>query len=228
MLWSYPPICEEVFSKSHKIFFATLTRAIVSRLNTVIYCRFAILFSGGVEVRSLGHANFVEALKYLDAEGVLDRSILISSASLRIMGLRVYTYFIDLLVERSYYLKKGVEEKFSPRYELEPLSLKIAGFPIRLGTIKDGLCSFGHLIEPYNVYVEVEFRLDEQRKLIKIRPHNYVVKDCSEAIERMIQRFDSTYWQDFYSYHKQIEAIDLGISKNNLRFGSDKILDFEV
>ena len=176
---------------------------------------------------SLGHAKFVGALKYLDAEGALDRSILISSASLRIMGLRVYTYFIDLLVQRSYYIKKGAEEKFSPRYELEPLSLKIAGFPIRLGTIKGDLCSFSHMVEPYSVYVEVEFRLEEQRKLIKIRPHDYVVKDCNEAIERMIQRFDSTYWQDFYSYHKQIEAIDLGISRNNLRFGPEKTLDFE-
>jgi len=176
---------------------------------------------------SLGHTKFVEALNYLDAEGVLDRSILISSASLRILGLRVYTYFIDLLVPRSYYLAKGVEEQFSPRYELEPLSLKIAGFPIRLGTIQGDLCSFSHLVAPYNVYVEVEFHLEGQQKLIKIRPHDYVAKDCHEAIERMIQRFDDTYWQDFYSYHKQIEAIDLGISRNGLRFGPEKFLDFE-
>ena len=105
--------------------------------------------------------------------------------------------------------------------------MKITGFPFRLGTIQGDLCSFNHLAEPYNVYVEVEFHLNGQRKLIKIRPHDYVVKDCNEAIERMIQRFDDTYWQDFYSYHKQIEAIDLGISRNNLQFGPEKVLDFE-
>jgi len=178
-------------------------------------------------MRSLGHAKFVDALKYLDAEGMLDRSILISSASLRILGLRVYTYFIDLLVPQSYYRAKGAEEQFSPRYALEPLSLKIAGFPIRLGTIQDDLCSFSHLVAPYNVYVEVEFRLGDKRKAIKIRPHDYVVKDGHAAIEQMIQRFDETYWQEFYSYHKQIEAIDLGISRNSLRFGPEKFLDFE-
>jgi hypothetical protein len=63
---------------------------------------------------SLGHAKFVGALKYLDAEGALDRSILISSASLRIMGLRVYTYFIDLLVQRSYYLSSLRDTSWSP------------------------------------------------------------------------------------------------------------------
>ncbi len=177
---------------------------------------------------SLGHAKFVDALQYLDAEGALDQSILINAASLRIMGLRVYTYFIDLLVQRSYYLQKAAEEKFTPRYELEPLSLKIAGFPIRLGTIQGDRCSFFHLVEPYNVYVEVAFPLEEQPRLIKIRPHNYVVKDCNEAIERMMQRFHDTYWQDFYSYHKQIEAIDLGIRRNDLRFGPEQTLTFEA
>ena len=46
---------------------------------------------------SLGHAKFVGALKYLDAEGALDRSILISSASLRIMGLRVVGMVVTML-----------------------------------------------------------------------------------------------------------------------------------
>jgi len=177
---------------------------------------------------SLGHGKFVDALQYLDAEGALDHSILINAASLRIMGLRVYTYFIDLLVQRSYYLQKTAEEKFTPRYALEPLSLKIAGFPIRLGTIQGDRCSFFHLVEPYNVYVEVAFPLEDQPRMIKIRPHNYVAKDCNEAIERMMQRFHDTYWQDFYSYHKQIEAIDLGIRRNDLRFGPEETLTFEA
>ncbi len=177
---------------------------------------------------SLGHSKFVDALKYLDAEGALDQSILINAASLRIMGLRVYTYFIDLLVQQSYYLQKAAEEQFTPRYALEPLSLKIVGFPIRLGTLQGDRCSFYHLVEPYNVYVEVMFPLENQPRLIKIRPHNYVAKDCNEAIERMMQRFNDTYWQDFYSYHKQIEAIDLGIRRNALRFGPEQTLAFEA
>lgn len=178
-------------------------------------------------MRILGQAKFVEALNSLEADGVLDRAILISAASLRILGVRVYTYFIDLLAQKRYYSRKAEEMGFSPRYELEPVPLKVADFSIRLGTVDGDLCSFRHLVKPYNVYEEVEFRLGKQTKLIKIRPHDYVRKDCDEAIERMIQRFDERYWQDLYSYHKQIEAIDLGMRRKRLKFGPQKFLEFE-
>jgi hydroxymethylpyrimidine pyrophosphatase-like HAD family hydrolase len=172
-------------------------------------------------------SKFINALSQLEKEGILDQSILINAASLRILGIRVYTYFIDLLVQKSYYFTKTTELNFSPKYELEPVSLRIADFPLRLGTISGGLCSFRHLIEPYNIYEEVEFQLDAKVKLIKIRPHDYVRKDCEAAIENMIQRFDERYWQDLYSYHKQIEAIDLGMSKETMKFGPQQQLKFE-
>ena len=177
-------------------------------------------------MRTLGQARFINALNRLDAEGVLDKVILVSAASLRILGIRAYTNFIDLLVQKSYYTQKAAETGFTPRYELEPVPLKIAGFSMRLGTVDGDLCSFRHLTKPYNTYVEVEFMLGKQIKLIKIRPHDYVRKDFDEAIERMVQRFDKGYWQDFYSYHKQIEAIDLGMG-TKLKFGPQKYLTFE-
>jgi hypothetical protein len=43
----------------------------------------------------------------------------------------------------------------------------------------------------------------------------------------MIQRFDERYWKDLYSYHKQLEAIDLGMSKDAMQFGPQKLLKFE-
>ena len=178
-------------------------------------------------MRTPASSNFINALCQLEKEGVLDQSILINAASLRILGFRVYTYFIDLLVQKSYYLKKTTELNFSPKYELEPLSLRIADFPLRLGTISEGLCSFRHLLEPYNVYEEVELQLGTKLKAIKIRPHDYIRKDCESAIENMIQRFDERYWQDLYSYHKQLEAIDLGMTKETMKFGPQQRLQFE-
>jgi hypothetical protein len=64
-------------------------------------------------------------------------------------------------------------------------------------------------------------------KPVKIRPHDYVRKDGEEAIQRMVQRYDKGYWQDFYSYHKQIEAIDLGMRAKELNFGPQKQLRLE-
>ena len=43
----------------------------------------------------------------------------------------------------------------------------------------------------------------------------------------MIQRFDERYWQDLYSYHKQLEAIDLGMTKETMKFGPQQRLQFE-
>ena len=176
---------------------------------------------------TLGHIRFVKALRALEADGVLDRVILISAASLRLLGIRIYTFSIDLLVHNSYYFKKSEEIKFDQRYELEPIVMKLAGFSTRIGTVKGDLCSFRHLVEPYNVYEEVEFKLGGEVKRIKIRPHNYVRKDCDAAIERLIQGSNGKYWQDLYSYHKQIEAIDLGMSRELLKFGPQKLLKLE-
>lgn len=178
-------------------------------------------------MRTPSSNKFINALSQLEKEGVLDKSILINAASLRILGVRIYTYFIDLLVKKDYYFTKATELKFSAKYELEPVLLRIADFPLRLGTISGDLCSFRHLIEPYNIYEEVEFKLDGQTKSIKIRPHDYLRKDCELAIESMIQRFDERYWQDLQSYHKQLEAIDLGLSKDAIQFGPQKYLKFE-
>lgn len=177
-------------------------------------------------MKTLGQAKFINALNHLESDGVLDKAILVSAASLRILGIRAYTNFIDLLVQNDYYNKKASEENFSPRYELEPIPLKLSGFSMRLGTIEGDLCSFRHLMKPFNIYVEVEFDIGKQIKLIKIRPHDYIRKDYDEALERMVQRFDKGYWQDFYSYHKQIEAIDFGIG-NKIKFGPLKLLKFE-
>lgn len=177
--------------------------------------------------RTPGQARFIRALNHLEEEGALDNAILISAASLRILGVRVHTYFIDLLVKKSYYLKKVDETKFSPRYNLESIPMSLDGFPARIGTVEGDLCSFRHLAKPYNVYEEVEFKLARKVKLIKIRPHNYIRKDCDEAISRMIQGSDEKYWQELYSYHKQIEAIDLGMSRSGLKFGAQKTLEFE-
>ena len=178
-------------------------------------------------MRTSASNKFINALTQLEKDGVLDNSILINAASLRILGIRIYTYFIDLLVQKSYYLEKVTEMKFSPKYELEPVLLRIADFPLRLGTISGDLCSFRHLIEPFNIYEEVEFKLDTQIKSIKIRPHEHLRKDCEIAIESMIQRFDERYWQDLQSYHKQLEAIDLGMNKDAMQFGTRKNLKFE-
>ena len=178
-------------------------------------------------MRTIGQTKFIRFLNQLDTDGVLDKVILISAASLRLLGFRVFTHFIDLLVQNTYYFKEVEEMKFSPKYELEPMPLKLADFPIRIGTVKCDLCSFRHLIKPYNIYEEVEFKLDNHIKLIKIRPHNYVRKDCEEAIGRLIQGSDEKYWQDLYSYHKQIEAIDLGINKEKIKFGPPKFLKLE-
>ena len=131
---------------------------------------------------TLGQSKFINALSQIETDEVLDQAILISAASLRILGVRIHTYFIDLLVQKSYYFKKLNETKFSPKYELEPVPIKIADFPLRLGTISGDLCSFRHLIKPYNIYQEVEFKIGKKIKLIKIRPHDYVRKDCEEAI----------------------------------------------
>lgn len=174
-----------------------------------------------------GQARFIRALNSLDADGVLDRVILISAASLRLLGIRVHTHFIDLLTPNSYYRAKAEEEKLLPGYELEPVSTTLADFPVRIGTVKDDLCSFRHLVKPYNIYEEVEFRLGGKIRLIKIRPHNYVRKDCEEAIGRLIQGSDERYWQDFYSYHKQIEAIDLGMRRAEMKTGPQKFLKLE-
>ena len=89
---------------------------------------------------SLGQRRFLNALDRLEADGVLDKVILISAASLRLLGIRVHTYFIDLLVQNSYYAKKAVEMKFSPRYDLEPIPLKLADFSMRIGTVKGDFC----------------------------------------------------------------------------------------
>jgi hypothetical protein len=97
---------------------------------------------------------------------------------------------------------------------------------MRLGTIDGDLCSFRHLTKPYNVYVEAELDLSGRTKSVKIRPHEYVRKDFDEALERMVQRYDKGYWQDFYSYHKQIEAIDLG-QGSRIKFGPQKLLKFD-
>jgi len=169
----------------------------------------------------------MKAMECLESEGALDRTILINAASLRLLNYRVHTYFIDLLVQKSYYVKKLEETKFSPRYELEPVNLQLAGFPIRAGTVSGNLCSFRHLIKPYNIYEEVEFKLDEQLKKIKIRPRDYVRKDCDEAIEKLIQGSNEKYWQDLYSYHKQLEAIDFGMHMKQLTLKPHKYLVFE-
>jgi hypothetical protein len=153
--------------------------------------------------------------------------ILTSAASLRILGIRVYTYFIDLLAPKDYYLKKIEELNISPQYPLEPISLRYAEFPIRLGTVEGNLCSFRHMIKPYNVYVEVEIALDDRSRLVKIRPHEYVRRDYDNAIESMIQRFDESYWKDFYNYHRQIEAIDLGMRRETMKVGPQKMLELE-
>ncbi|UCH02860.1 MAG: hypothetical protein JSV20_03480 [Candidatus Bathyarchaeota archaeon] len=178
-------------------------------------------------MRTIGQIKFKQALTQLDEDGVLDTIILISAASLRILGFRVYTHFIDLLVQKSYYVKKANESNYLPKYELEPIPVTIADFSMRIGTVEKDLCSFRHMIQPYEVYQEVEFKLDNEIKLLKIRPHNYVRKDCEEAIERLIQGSNVKYWQDLYSYHKQIEAIDLGMSREKLKFGPEKYLKFE-
>ena len=178
-------------------------------------------------LKTPGQTKFISALKRLEAEGILDKSILISAASLRILGVRVFTYFIDILVPNSYYFKRAAEMGYKPRYELEPLSIKLSGFSMRVGTVKGDLCSFRHLTRPYNIYEEVEFDLGDTPKKIKIRPHNYVRKDCEEAIGRLIQGSDEKYWQELYDYHKQIEAIDLGMDKETLRFGEQKLLKLD-
>ena len=178
-------------------------------------------------VKTPGRTRFINALQELEKDGVLDTVILLSAASLRVLGIRVSTYFIDLLVPKNYYFKKAEEINFTPQYDIEPISLKLAEFPVRLGIVDGDLCSFRHLRKPYNVYVEVKFRVGRQGKLIKIRPHEYVRKDCDEAIERMIQRFDERYWKDLYSYYKQIEAIDLGMKREKIEFGIQKVLNFE-
>ena len=122
-------------------------------------------------------------------------------------------------------MKKIKESKFSLRYKLESIPLKFAGFSTRIGTVSGDFCSFLHLVKPYNVYEEVEFKLGEKVKMIKLRPRNYVRKDCEEAIEKLIQRSDETYWQDMYGHYKQIEMIDLGMSARK-SFGSQKFLKF--
>ena len=73
-------------------------------------------------MRTLASSKFINALSQLEKEGVLDQSILINAASLRILDFRVYTYFIDLLVQKSYYFTKTAELKFSPKYEYTALS----------------------------------------------------------------------------------------------------------
>jgi len=178
-------------------------------------------------LKTPGQVRFIRALNRLDAEGVLDEAILISAASLRLLGVRVYTYFIDLLAPNSYYFRKVEELKFSPRYELEPVPLKVSGFPMRVGTVKGDLCSFRHMIKPYNIYEEVELGLGGRVRLIKIRPHNYVRKDCEEAIGGLIKGSDERYWRELYSYHKQIEAIDLGMRGESLKPGAQKLLKLE-
>ena len=178
-------------------------------------------------VTTIGHARFVRAMNLLEEEGALNRSILISSASLRLLGIRVYTFFIDLLVQNSYYFNKAEETKFSFRYELEPIPLKLADFSIRIGTVKGDLCSFRHIVKPYNIYEEVEYKLSEKVNIVNIRPYNYIRKDCEEAIEKLIKGSNEQYWQDLYSYHKQIEAIDLGRDRIKLKYGPQKFLKLE-
>jgi len=179
-------------------------------------------------LRTPGQARFISALNQFDTEGALDKVIFISAASLRILGVRVHTYFIDLLTTNSYYSKKAEEIKFAPKYELESILLKVSGFPMRIGTVKEDLCSFRHLVKPYNIYEEVEFKLGGKARIIKIRPHNYVRRDCEEAISRLLQGSNEKYWQDLYSYHKQIEAIDLGMSEEKLKTGEQKLYNLET
>lgn len=179
-------------------------------------------------MKTVGHAKFHNALLHLQKEEVLDNVIFISAASLRVLGIRVYTYFIDLLVTNSYYQLQCSEADFQPRYELEPLPITIAGFSLRLGTVKDNDCSFQHLVKPYNIYTQIEYPLADHVVAIKIRPHDYIRKDSQEAIERMINRYDKGYWQDFYSYHQQIEAIDLGQRRTQLHFGPEAFLNLET
>ena len=181
-----------------------------------------------IGLRSPGQTRFMSALHQFHREGSLDKVVLISAASLRILGVRVHTYFIDLLTTNSYYTKKAEEVKFTPRYVLEPISLKISGFSLRIGTVKEDLCSFRHLVKPYNVYEDVEFNLGGETVYIKIRPSNYVRKDSEEAISRLLQGSNEQYWQDLYSYHKQVEAIDLGLSEEHLKTGTQKFYDFET
>lgn len=178
-------------------------------------------------MRTPGQVKFVNALSILDKDAALDNSILLSAASLRLLGVRVYTYFIDLLVQKDYYSKKAQETRFSPRYELEPVPLKLAGFSTRLGTVDGDLCSFRHLVKPYNIYGDVEYNIGGQMKRLKVRPRDYVRKDCDEAIEKLIQGSNETYWKDLYSYHKQIEAIDLGVGAENLKMGPQKFLKLD-
>ena len=178
-------------------------------------------------MKTPGQIKFINALKRLEAETILDKSILISAASLRILGVRVFTYFIDILAPNSYYFKRAAETDFKPRYELEPLSTRLSGFSMRVGTVRGDLCSFRHLTEPYNIYEEIEFDLGGVLRKIKIRPHNYVRKDSEEAIGRLIQGSDEKYWRELYDYHKQIEAIDLGMDREALRFGEQKFLKLE-
>lgn len=178
-------------------------------------------------MKTPGQVKFINALIRLDREGVLERSILISAASLRILGIRIHTYFIDLLVPNSYYQEKMRELEFSPKYELEPIPMKISGFAMRIGTVKGDLCSFRHLVKPYDVYEEAELNLGNKARLIKIRPQNYVRRDSEEAISRLIQGTDEKYWRELYNYHKQIEAIDLGIEREDLKLGPQKFLKLE-
>ena len=199
---------------SIKLFKSTLNRYL---------CSWMILM-----LRTPGQAKFISALNQFDAEGALDKIVLISASSLRILGMRVHTYFIDLLTTNSYYLKKAEEVKFTPRYELQPIMLNVSGFPMRIGTVKEDLCSFRHLVSPFNIYEEVEFKLGEKVRMIKIRPHNYVRKDCEEAISRLLQGSNEKYWQELYSYHKQIEAIDLGMSEEKLKTGEQKLYNLET
>ena len=179
-------------------------------------------------LKSPNQAKFISALNKFDTEDALDKIILISASSLRILGMRIHTYFIDLLTTNRYYSKKVEEVKFTPRYELEPITLTVSGFPMRIGTVNGDLCSFRHLIKPFNIYEEVEFKLGDKTRLIKIRPHNYVRKDCEEAISRLLQGSNEKYWQELYSYHKQIEAIDLGMSEEKLKTSNQKIYNLDI
>jgi hypothetical protein len=179
-------------------------------------------------LKTPGQAKFISALNKFDAEGALDKIVLISASSLRILGMRVHTYFIDFLTTNSYYLKKAEEVKFAPIYELQPLMLNVSGFPMRIGTVKEDLCSFRHLVSPFNIYEEVEFKLGGKVRMIKIRPRNYVRKDCEEAISRLLQGSNEKYWQELYNYHKQIEAIDLGMSEEKLKINNQKIYNLEI
>jgi len=179
-------------------------------------------------IRTPGHIKFIKALKKLDEDGVIDKAILLSAASLRLLGIRVYTFFIDLLVQKSYYFNKVREINFSPTYELEPISVTLEGFTLRIGTVDHNMSSFRHLLQPYNIYNEIEFKLNGKVKKIKVRPHNYIRKDSEAAIDRLIKGSDQKYWQDLYSYHKHIEAIDLGMDISRLKLGEPKFLKMEA